>query len=147
MQLGDALKRVGATIAKEKIEEAVATLYIRVDLDQGERWVEAMTEFMLVAASKEIQLDVSKYFYVASGSVRYLWRIVITGAVNTALSLFGSCALAVAMAHTPEINSFPLVGRVKYEFNPAKGKIKGGHEHDQALGIINMAVGGVTGVA
>lgn len=147
MQLGDALKRVGATIAKEKIEETAATLYIRVDPDYGERWVEAMTQFMLVAASKDIQLDVSKYFYVSGGSVRYLWRVVISGAVSTALSLFGSGAMAVAMAHAPEINSFPLVGRAKYEFDPAKGKIKGGHEHDQALGIINMAVGGIAGVA
>lgn len=151
MELGAALKRVGATIVKEKILDGVtggvgvATFYLRVDPDQGDKWVEVISALLISGAERAFTLDVSKYFYVAQGAVKYLWRIIITGDTSAGMLLFGSCALTVSVEHAPEITSFPLVGRAKYPFDPAKGKIKGSYEADSAVGIINLAVaGGVT---
>lgn len=146
MQLAAALKRVGAVIVKEKVAEAEATYYLRVDPDQGHKWVDAITGFLVGASNKPFKADVSKYFYASQGSVKYLWRLVISGEVTEALTLLGASALTAAMAHAPEITSIPLVGRATYEYNPAKGKIKGAHDMDEAQGMLGMAVtGGVAG--
>lgn len=149
MKLNQALKRVGASIAQEKINDKSATIYLRVDPDQGEKWVETVTEFLIGAEGKAFTADVSKYFFAQHGGVKYLWRIVIEGAVDAALGLLGAAAMQVSVAHAPEIKSMPLIGRVEYPFDPARGKIKGAHqgpgETDGAPMALAMAVSGVPG--
>jgi hypothetical protein len=141
------LKRVGATIVKEKLGDAEATYYLRVDPDQGAKWVDAVSAFLTGSSGKPYSADISKYFYASQGSVRYLWRIVLSGDVNSALTLFGACAVQAAMAHAPEITSIPLVGRIRYPYDPARGKIKGAHEVDTAMGVIGAAAAGFGGGA
>lgn len=148
MQLGVALKRVGATIVKEKLGATEATYYLRVDPDQGAKWVDTVTAFLVGSAGKPHTADISKYFYASQGSVKYLWRVVLAGDagdVSSALTLFGACAVQAAMAHAPEITSIPLVGRARYPYDPARGKIKGAHEVDTALGLVGMAAAGIGG--
>lgn len=146
MQLGEALKRVGAQVVKEKVEDKRATLFVRVDIEQGAKWVDAVTNLLLSAQGKAFTIDVSKYFYASGGQVKYLWRVVIDGDVADGLALWAACSMQAHMNHVPEITSFPLIGRIKYPFDPAKGLLKGGHEMDQAPTILNTAIGaGVAG--
>jgi hypothetical protein len=147
VQLKAALKRIGAEIVKESVKETEGTIFLRVDPDQGAKWIDAVTSFLLGAEGKPFTPDISKYFFANGGSIRYLWRMHLTGDVSMAMTFFGSCAIEAAHAHAPEINSFPLVGRATYTFDPAKGKIKGGHDLQSSSGILNMAIGGVGGVS
>jgi hypothetical protein len=147
MQLAVVLKRIGAEVVKESIKDTDATLYLRVDPDQGEKWVEVVTAFLMGSQDKPYTVDVSKYFFVSKGAIRYLWRVVLTGEVTTALMLFGSCALEIAQSRVVQFDSFPLVGRATYPFNPAKGQLKGGHDLQQSPGILSMAIAGVPGVS
>ncbi len=143
MQLSGALKKVGAVVVKEKLAEGEATFYLRVDPEAGAKWVDAISEFLLGAEGKSFRVDVSKYFYADRGEVKYLWRIVISGDTQLALQAFGAAALEARVRRAPEVTSMPLVGRVKYPFDPAKGKLKGSHEMEEALGLVSIAVGGV----
>lgn len=148
MELRTALKRVGAIIVKEKIAETEATLYLRVDPAQGEVWVAAITEFLLGVDGKTYKVDLSKYFYVSEGAIRYLWRVVLTGAVEAALGRFGAAAMQAVMARTPEMTSFPLVGRIQYPCDPARGLLKGGHDLETTPGLLSAALGsGIPGGA
>lgn len=144
-QLDAALRRVGAHIVKEQVEEKAAIRYLVVDLEQGEKWVHALREFLVVLPSKKPALtaDASKCYFVRDGQLRYLWRVSIQGDVMRADALFTACALEASMVHTAPVMSMPLVGRIEYPFDPARGKLKGGHELDQAVGILNVAIGGV----
>jgi hypothetical protein len=149
VQLAASLKRVGAVIVKEKATDTEGTYYLRVDPEQGAKWVDTVSGFLLGQQGKRFTVDISKYFYVAQGEVKYLWRIVLQGDVATGLVLLGASAITAAVAHAPEITSIPLVGRATYEFNPAKGKLKGSHEVDTASSLVAqasamMGVGGVS---
>lgn len=150
MELRAALKRVGATIVKEKIPEleeeepnGSATLFLRVDLDLGERWAELVQELLLSSIGKKFAFDVSKYFYASQGSVRYLWRVVVTGNVKRALEHWAQVAIQVVAARNPEITSMPLIGRANYEFDPLRGKLKGAPDihPDQAASLVSLAAG------
>jgi hypothetical protein len=142
MQLSAALKRVGGEIRKESITEKQATLYLRIDPEQGEKWVEAITSFLLQSESKPFTSDVSKYFFVSQGEIRYLWRVFVEGDVTMALQLFGSCVFEAAQRLVPQYDSFPLIGRTHYEFNPAKGKLKGAHDIEASSAIVSQAIAG-----
>lgn len=143
-QLDAALRRVGAHIAKEQVTARAATRYLVVDLAQGEKWVDALREFLVVLSGKTPALtaDASKCYFAREGRLRYLWRVSIQGDVMRADALFTACALEASMAHTTMVMSMPLVGRIEYPFDPARGKLKGGHELDQAVGILNAAISG-----
>lgn len=147
VQLAAALKRVGAQIVKEKATEATATLLLRVDPEQGEKWVAVITSFLLGISEKSCTADISKYFYVQQGAIRYLWRIVLTGDASGAISFLSSCALEISMTQVKELSSFPLVGRVRYPFDLTHGKLKGGYELEQAQAIVAQATLGVGGIA
>lgn len=139
MKLSAELGRVGATLVKEKITETKATLFIRVAEERGQVWIEALSSLLLSSADKkEWSLDVSKYFYVSNGAVRYLWRIVIDGETSSCLEHFSRLAFEAAMANRKELDSFPLVGRARYEIDPALGKLKGGHSMEQASSYVAM---------
>lgn len=145
MKLQVMLKRIGVEIAKESIKKENATVYLRVDPDYGAQWVEVLSAFLLGAQGKTFKVDASKYFYPEHGELKYLWRFYLSGEVDEALQFFGSCVQEVALTHARQFESFPLVGRATYEFNPAKGKLKGGHHVDEAAGILSMAIGGGPG--
>ncbi len=145
MEIVAALKRVGAEVVKTHRAEGLMTLYLRVDPDQGAKWV-AMVSAFLLATTTAFKPDVSKYFYASAGEVRYLWRIHVTGDVAAAEALIVTAALESAMAAGTELTSFPLVGRRNYPLDPARGKLKGAHDIEQAPGLVGVAVsGGVPG--
>lgn len=143
MDLEPALKRIGASIVKKHIAETELTIYMRVDPKQGAKWVDLVTAFLLGARERTYRVDLSKYFYVDQGNVKYLWRLRVTGEASPgALVLLAQCALETSMAYAPRIDSFPLVGRVEYPYNPAKGLIKGAHDIDEANVIVSTAITG-----
>lgn len=147
MELKAALRRVGATVAQDKVEAESATIYLRVNPDQGEAWVDAVSRFLFAVEPKQYTADVSKYFFVAKGEVKYLWRIVLRGKVEVAIQALANSAMESAMARAPEITSMPLVGRVEYQHNPAAGKLKGVHSYGAAEQVVGAALGGNPGVA
>lgn len=144
MELVPALQRVGAVIIKQTpLTGSSITLYFRVDPKCGDKWVETITSFLLGGVGKPYKIDLSKYFYVDKGDVRYQWRLWVSGEeAPAALSLLAQCALEASAAHTLQFDSFPLVGRVEYPFDPLRGKIKGAHDRNASEGIIAMAAGG-----
>lgn len=139
MKLEDALMRIGASVVKSQIAAEKATLFLRVSEERGALWVQALTAFLLGAQQKKTWApDVSKYFFVSNGSIRYFWRIVITGPTEEALESFSRAALEAAMSNARELSSFPLVGRAEYTFDPARGLLKGAHELDKAAQYVAM---------
>lgn len=139
MNLEHALKKIGVTVVKAKGSGTSATHYLRVSIDKGALWSTLISEFLLNAVDKEYQLDISKYFYVNQGEVLYLWRVVITGDVETARVHWARIAIQVVMANTPEVTQIPLVGRISYPFDPLRGKLKGSHDVDEAAALVSMA--------
>src|SRR3954462_7399128 len=125
MELPMALSRVGATIAKEAIADNDLTVYLRVDPKQGARWVDTVTAFLIGTHQKPYKVDLSKKFFLEKGDVKYLWRVHVKGDdARAALILLAQCALETSIAHAPQLDSFPLVGRVEYPFDPLRGKLK-----------------------
>lgn len=110
MKLAVALGRVGASIVKEQVTPTKATLFLRVAEERGSVWIEAMTALLVGAVKKKDDwtLDVSKYFFVDNGSVRYFWRIVINKNAQDGLDFFGRACLEASLANAKELSSFPL---------------------------------------
>lgn len=140
MKLGVALGRAGASLAKDLIfnaDRTKCTLYLRVAEERGHIWVEAFTAFLLAAEkTKSWGVDVSKYYFTQNGSVRYLWRILITATaaenLDEALHGLGQQAIEAALRNAPRVDSFPLVGRAVYEYDPARGKLKGAYAREDS---------------
>lgn len=152
MELHAALARVGVRIVKaagttsegDAVVAPIYTLYLRVDEQQGHKWVETITGLLHSAKSnaKKFTVDVSKYFYVQGEDVRYLWRVVLTGDTEFGQGVLASAAMQAAMAFAKEVTSIPLVGRRQYEFNPAKGKFMGGYDYETGQVVVAQALGG-----
>lgn len=147
MDLNEALRRVGALVLNKPSEqpEAAVTVYLRVDPEQGAKWSDCVQSFLLGAIGRPYKVDVSKYFYADQGAVKYRWRIVVRGEdAKEALVLLAQCAVEAAAAHAPQFDSFPFVGQVRYPRDPATGKLKGGHDLDEAPRTLALALGGTS---
>jgi hypothetical protein len=143
MDYEPALQRIGVQVTKKKIGESSLTLYFRIDPKSGDKWVDTVTAFLLGAQGRPYKVDLSKYFYADKATVKYQWRLIVTGENAPALLvLLAQCALETSVAHAPQLTSFPLVGRIDYEFNPAKGKLKGAHDQEDGDRIVSVAMGG-----
>ena len=68
------------------------------------------------------------------GAVRGLTQVASSNSLQSAME--------ASMAHVSELTSFPLVGRARYDFDPARGKLKGAHEIEVAPTLLAIAVGG-----
>jgi hypothetical protein len=148
MEYEPALKRIGVVVTKQKLAAESLTLYLRVDPQKGEHWVDTVTAFLLGAHGKPYRVDLSKYFYADKATVKYLWRLIVTGEnAQAALVLLAQCALETSVARTKQLDSFPLVGRIEYPFDPARGKIKGAHDQQYGDHIVSQAAGNLGGVA
>ncbi len=149
MELAPALARIGVEVAQQKAGREEVTIYLRVDNAQAEKWIDFVTTFLRGAHGKKYKVDLSKYFYLSQGDVRYLWRVFIRGATFAdGIDLLRQCAVETSLAHAPQLDSFPLVGRIKYPFDPARGKLKGGHDLGEAELALGQALGaGVAGSA
>lgn len=110
MNYKQALTKINAAVAKELLQDKLATLYIRAS--NGEKWRDTLLELLKGSAElkeKDWTLDASKYFYVDQGEVKYLWRLVFRGDDPiSGLSFFASCAMRIALRGVKELDSFPL---------------------------------------
>lgn len=106
-----ALRRIHAELVEEKSAEKSTTLFIRVKEPGGEMWCDSFVALLLGAQDKKehFTIDMSKWFYVDKGNVKYLWRVVVRGTdVPAGLAFFSHCVLGVANANTKELDKFPL---------------------------------------
>lgn len=134
MKLEEVLKRVGGEVASAEKTDSGFILMLRVDPELGGKWADTIREFLLNKATAW-STDVSKLFYASGGSVKYLWRIVLRGNTKAAAEALSAAALR-ALMQIGELDSYPLVGRREYEFDPANGKIAGPHAASAPARII-----------
>lgn len=121
-------------------------IYLRVDKRKQlrDRWNHMLKELFLDVQREKIakacSIDVSQAYFMDSGVVKYLWRLVVQGDMAIAnRSISFACTRALS-ATSPEVTSFPLVGRLTYPFNPAMGQIKGAYSLDDNAKAQQMAV-------
>ncbi len=146
MRLDQVLPRIGAQIVKHEAAEGRVVLFIRVGRQplQAGRWKQAVEELLLACdEQKKVTwgVDLSKAFFVQSGAVKYLWRLIFTGDVKKGAENFGSAVMR-SLSVGGEVMSMPLVGQVQYEFDPANGKMKGGHDPARAKKAIAFGMSG-----
>lgn len=144
MRLDQALERIDASIIRQEDAEGRLSFYIRASVEgkHYDRWKATLEEFLLahLESNQSWGQDVSRVYYATPNkAVKYVWRIVITGATKAAIdSGVGAFARAItrSLAVGSEVKSMPLHGQVKYEYDPAKGKTKGGHPVGSAGSVI-----------
>jgi len=135
MRLDQALAKIGVQVIEANPQAGQLTIHLRVLRDhQGlnaSRWNKAASKLVTLAESSGRKSgswdgEVAKVLSANAGVVTYTWRVVLTGNVKTAQRIFGEAALE-ALRTGVEVTSAPLIGQVQYEYDPAKGKLKGGH--------------------
>ena len=128
MRLDQALKKVGATVAKnEKRPDGGLVIFLRVDPKMSGEWNDCLTEFLLASARENTwRVDVSKYFFAdpQAATVKYLWRVILMGDINQASGALARAAIR-SIQQQVEVMSQPLVGRKNYVHDPANGKTAG----------------------
>jgi len=134
MRLDQALTKIGVQVLKvEEVPQAnqlIILLRVKPDALSRQRWNQTATKLVLCAEKGKRSgiwgAEIAKVLYAQGGSVRFVWRAILHGELNTAQRLFGEAALE-ALRTGVEVTSAPLVGQVEYPHDPAKGKLKGGY--------------------
>ncbi len=146
MRLDKVLERIGAQIVKADKDGSKVILFIRVG--KGElntaRWKKSVEELLLACSEQKEptwHVDVSKAFFTQGGVVKYLWRFIFSGDARHGTEDFGRSVMR-SLSVGGEVMSMPLVGQVQYEFDPAKGKMKGGHDSKRAAVARSVGLSG-----
>ncbi len=138
MKLDQALKKIGVQVIRvirvirADSEENQLVLHMRVDRDPEavRRWKLVASKLVLAAekgaASGSWSAEIAKVLFAQGSTVKFIWRATLSGNVKTAQRIFGDSALQ-ALRSGGELNSFPLIGNENPPFDPARGKLKGGH--------------------
>jgi hypothetical protein len=105
------LKKIKAEKVKEVATPASLTVYVRAS--DGAKWrdvvVNLLQGYAELPTDKGWTLDVSKYFYVDKGDVKYLWRLVFRGEhYIDGVAVFTNCVMEIVRANAKELDSFPL---------------------------------------
>lgn len=153
MQLNKILEKIGVTVVRvEKPSSGDSLrLFLRVGRDprQFSQWKGVVEEFILageenVAKKPDVgwACDISQAYYpTKEQTVRYLWRVIITGNRRVGAESFGQAVLRV-VSQSAEVTEMPLVGRKEYAFDPANGKMKGAHNSKSAAALISVGMSG-----
>jgi hypothetical protein len=149
MRVDQALARIGVTVVKLDKAEKRVTLFLRVstEKDHVQMWTSLVNDFLDVASApgeRGWTVDLSKSFFFDrdAKTTRYLWRLIFRGDTNRALDTLQQAAIR-ALASAKEVVSMPLIGRVQYEHDPSRGKIKGAYGVGEGeLMIARAAAGG-----
>jgi len=123
MELEAAMAQIGAEVVKTEEKGTTFRVWCRIPT-KGSVWSTVLRE-VLSRSGAEWSVDVSKSYFVKDGSIRFLWRLIFSGDVGAATAAVVQC-LDRSQGER-EVTSMPLVGRVEYEFDPARGKTKGAH--------------------
>jgi hypothetical protein len=140
MRLDHALGKAGVSVVKyDKRPDGSMILLLRVS--QKAAWSSVLMEF-LSTKQTSWSADVSKTYYYdeGTGSIRFLWRVILSGKISQAAEALGNACIR-ALAASVEITSMPLVGRKNYVIDVAKGKLAGAHELSTAASLISQATG------
>lgn len=151
MRVDQAFRRAGFEIIEAKKEGPSSLRFlVRVPLQNPivpVRW-KAMMEHVLPIAEEvslkrnvKWEVDISKRFYAKNGSVRYIWRVTMTGDLVACQASLVAAALN-ALRTGNELDSVPLVGQQSLRPDPANGKFKGAYprtEDDRASQLVAAA--------
>lgn len=143
MKLVPILKRAGVTVVKAQGSGTSKTLLLRVS--DMKRWTSIVEALLLARSTNTWQVDLSKWYHVQDGELRYMWRLVATGEVETALNVLGRCAIESLRSGVKELDSFPLVGRAVYPIDPARGLFKGAHDFECPQSYVSAAMATIGG--
>ena len=134
MRLDQILTRIGAAIVKTDNNPQKVVLFIRSGRSQRQlaQWRTMVEEYLGAHASLTTPkwgLDISRSYYITEAkAVKYLWRIILTGDVRNGAEAFSRAVIRSITVGGGEVTSMPLIGNTPYVFDPAKGKMKGGHD-------------------
>lgn len=136
MRLDQILLRIGAEIVKTDNTPTKVVLFVRSGREQRQlqQWRKMIEEYLGAATNQpKWQLDISRSYYItAAKAVKYLWRIIITGDVRSGAEAFGQAVTRSVAVGVSQVTSMPLIGNVQYPYDPANGKMKGGHDLGRA---------------
>lgn len=138
MKLEKALKQIGATIVKVEKSETRVVLFLRIDQSRAGLWTQTVNDFLLSSSRVNAwNTDVSKYFFVDGGVVKFLWRVVLGGDPYLAAAALSAATQEIGSVTSGEVTAQPLVGRKTYPFDPSSGLIKGAQDSKAATQIIS----------
>ncbi len=151
MDLVAILKKIDVTVVRHENPAGQNTLrlFLRINRDKIRfaQWRGVIEEYLLDAKTKAAKtngwnVDISQAYYVTDEEVvRYLWRVVISGNIRAGAEALGQAVLRV-VSQSADVTEFPLVGRKKYAFDPANGKMKGAHDLKSAQSIVATGLQG-----
>lgn len=153
MRLDQAFRKAGFVItgATTSAENNKITMLVRIPGNDNvvvARWRQWLEDVLVMAERKAAQseggwgLDVSKKIYSEKGSIKYIWRVVITGNIVAAQAVMTQSTIN-ALRVGVELDSIELVGASSNRPDPKNGKFKGvytnSNEHNAA---VSLALGG-----
>lgn len=150
MRVDQAFNRAGFEILEAKKEGTGILFLVRIPLQNPivpQRWKVMMEHILPLAEEVSLkrnvkwEIDISKRFYAKNGSVRYIWRVKMTGDVVACQSALVTATLN-ALRSGNEVNTVPLVGHTSLKPDPANGKFKGAYprtEDDRASQLVAAA--------
>lgn len=143
MDAQQALNRIGAHVKDSRQNEKGTSLTLYIRLDQSDsrsakRWRTFLSKFLTYASrAKSWKVDVSKYFFSKGDDVVFLWRLIISGKVDTALQKVSSSALE-ALREGVQVTSMPL-RQTQPAVDISSGKTKGAHPVGSGESIVSQA--------
>lgn len=144
MEADKALRKVGVHIKDSRTNEKKTslTLYLRLDpndLEAPKRWRKLLTRFLGYSKrAKAWQVDASKYFFPRNNDVVFLWRLIITGKVDTALQKLSASALE-SLREGVQLTSMPIRRGKQASLDPSSGKTKGAHPFGSGSAVVSQA--------
>jgi hypothetical protein len=139
MEIEEVLRRIGAEIVKTEQRPDSLRLWCRIPNRSIRAWAVGLKDF-LGRAGKTWDADVSKSYFLKDGAIRFTWRVILSGDYAA-----GQAELVLALSpaqseSSMEVTSMPLVGRVEYVLDTARGKTKGAHNVLDA--VPSLVIGG-----
>lgn len=143
------MQKAGLTLVETDASDGKLKLIFRVRTDDVtvDRWRSVIADLLGPEGVKfsrkgKWDIDISQVYFVRGGRVLYLWRAVITGRRKTGAEAFGA-ALGRSLSSGAELMEVPLVGQIQYTYDPAEGKIKGGHSLNKGAALISSTAAGI----
>lgn len=136
MKYDAALRKIGCeVVSTEDLPNGSHRIILRAGTKkrQADMWRDTVEAVILQADSMKSSkaptkwsVDISRYYFAVNGSVKYRWRVIITGDVKRAQDFIAATAIQSLGEHAEPVMSVPLIGP-RYQGDPSSGRIKGAH--------------------
>lgn len=145
MRVDQVFNKAGFVILEANKKDDSMTLMLRVPTNHPIvplRWKSWMEHILSSAEkAKNWSIDISKVFYVQNGTMKYRWRVVMSGNMKQAQHMGVHAALNALRAGV-EVNEIELTGQENLTPDPRNGKFRGAYrrgENDVASGVVASA--------